>query len=270
MRNAISAACAAAFLGAGAPALGAEQGTWGLGTGVHYSSGDYGTSQTTTIWSIPFTARYDHGPWTFKGSIPWLEVSGPATVIPGVGVVNNTNPSGRGRGGGGATTATTSGTASGIGDLVLSATYAAYYDRASQLGIDLTGKVKVATADEDKGLGTGENDFAAIVEAYKTIDRLTLLGGIGRHFLGSSTFIPLDDVWSWSLGASYRIDDRDSAGLTFDARQRVSPSAFPQRELTAFWSRKLDRDWKSQAYVLKGFADGSPDWGAGLSVVRSF
>jgi hypothetical protein len=266
MRDVIRAACAAAFLGALAPALAAEQGVWGLGTGIHYSSGDYGTSSTTTILSIPLTARYDRGPWTFKGSIPYLSVDGPSTVVPGVGRVPNTNPRRRG----GAATATTDGSASGIGDLVLSATYAAYYDRASQLGVDLTGKVKVATADEDEGLGTGENDFAAIVEVFKTLDRLTVFGGIGRHFLGSSSFIPLEDVWSYSLGASYRMDDRDSVGLTFDARDRVAPGASPQRELTGFWSRKLDRDWKGQAYVLKGFADGSPDWGAGLSVVRSF
>jgi hypothetical protein len=265
MRYAVRAACAVAFLGAGAPALAAEQGVWGLGTGIHYSSGDYGTSSTTTIWSIPFTARYDRGPWTLRGSIPWLRVSGPSTVVPGIGTVNNRNPRGRGVSG-----FTGEGTASGIGDLVLSATYAAYYDRASRLGIDLTGKLKVATADENEGLGTGENDAAAIVEAYKTLDRLTLLGGVGRHFLGSSTFIQLNDVWSWSLGGSYRIGERDSAGLMFDARQRVSPGASPQRELTAFWSHRLDRDWKSQAYLLQGFADGSPDWGAGLSVLRSF
>lgn len=128
----------------------------------------------------------------------------------------------------------------------------------------------MATADEDEGLGTGENDYAAIVEVFKTLDRLTVFGGIGRHFIGSSAFIELEDVWSYSLGASYRIDDRDSAGLVFDARDRVSPGASAQRELTAFWARKLDRDWKSQAYVLKGFSDGSPDWGVGLSLVRSF
>ena len=153
---------------------------------------------------------------------------------------------------------------------MLSATYAAYYDRASQLGIDLTGKLKVATADEDEGLGTGENDAAAIVEAFKTFDRLTLFAGLGRYFLGTSSFIQLEDVWSWSAGAAYRIDERDSAGLAYDARDRVSPGASPQSELTAFWARKLDRDWKSQVYVLKGFANGSPDWGAGLSLVRSF
>ncbi len=266
MRNVIRAACAAAFLGAGAPALAAEQGVWGLGTGIHYSSGDYGTSSTTTILSVPFTARYDRRPWTLKGSIPYLMVDGPSTVVPGVGRVSNTNPRRRG----GAATATTDGSASGIGDLVLSATYAAYYDRASQLGIDLTGKMKVATADEDEGLGTGENDYAAIVEAFKTLDRLTVFGGIGRHFLGSSNFIQLEDVWSYSLGASYRMDERNSVGLSYDWRDRVSPGASELSELTAFWGHQLDRVWKTQAYVLKGFSDGSPDWGAGLSVVRSF
>ena len=95
---------------------------------------------------------------------------------------------------------------------------------------------------------------------------MTLFAGLGYHMLGRSPYIPLDNVWSGSFGGSYRIDQRDSAGLTFDARQRVSPGASPQRELTAFWERKLDRAWKAQVYLLKGFANGSPDFGAGLSV----
>jgi len=77
-------------------------------------------------------------------------------------------------------------------------------------------------------------------------------------------------AWPCTPPLDYRIDERDSAGLAYDARDRVAPGASPQSELTAFWARKLDRDWKSQAYVLKGFANGSPDWGAGLSLVRSF
>ena len=35
----------------------AQDGVWTLGTGLHYSSGDYGTSATTTILSIPFTVQ---------------------------------------------------------------------------------------------------------------------------------------------------------------------------------------------------------------------
>jgi hypothetical protein len=234
----------------------AEDSVWTLGTGLHYSSGDYGTSATTTILSLPFTARYDTGPWSLRASVPYLEVSGPSAVIPGVGAVSNSNPRRRGRG----STAASEGTASGLGDTTLSATYAAYP------GIDVTGKVKLATADADQGLGTGEHDAAALVDAYRTFDRVTLFAGIGYHVLGSSPYIPLDNVWSGSFGGSYRIDQRDSAGLTFDARGRASRGASPQRELTAFWERKLDRAWKAQVYVLKGFANGSPDFGAGLSV----
>ena len=47
-------------------------------------------------------------------------------------------------------------------------------------------------------------------------------------------------------------------------------SAQPQRELMAFWARRIDKAWKAQLYGLKGFSDGSPDWGAGASVAYAF
>jgi len=130
--------------------------------------------------------------------------------------------------------------------------------------------VKLGTADQNKGLGTGEDDFAVVVDVFKSLDRLVLLGSVGRHWLGSSPSIPLEDVWSLSVGASYRIGERDSAGVTYDYRQRSSPGGAPQREAIAFWARQLDRAWKGQAYLLKGFSDGSPDRGAGLSATYAF
>jgi hypothetical protein len=259
--NKIVLASALALFSCNLPAQ--DNGVWTAGTGIYYSSGDYGTSATTTILAVPFSARYERGPWTLRASVPYLEISGPSAVIPGVGAVSNSNPRRRG-------TATSAATASGFGDVVTSATYAAYYDRASQFGVDVTGKLKIATADPDQGLGTGEHDFAALADLYKVVGKTTLFAGAGYHVLGSSAYIPLDNVWSASVGGSYRIDERDSAGVTYDARQRVSPSASPQRELTAFWARRLDRAWRAQLYALKGFANGSPDWGAGLSLAYSF
>jgi hypothetical protein len=122
-----------------------------LGVGVDYSSGDYGSDTTTKILSVPFSAKYATGDWTFKASLPWLRVQGDANVVPGLGSLVNLNPNGRGRGnggGGGDPTAPTSGTTSGIGDLRLAATYA--IPLQGQWGVDLTGNVKVATADEDR------------------------------------------------------------------------------------------------------------------------
>ncbi len=253
MRSQVTAACAGMLVAH--CALAAQDGELSLGAGLHHSSGDYGTGTTTRITSLAATARYETGPWVYKATVPYLRVTGDGGVIPGVGNVR----------GGSRTDA-----ASGLGDIVLGATYAAYYDKASTLGVELTGKVKLATADEGKGLGTGEHDFVFLVDLYRTFDRVTGFGGIGYHILGDAPGLPLDNVWSATLGASYKLDERDSAGLMLEGRQRVAPGASPQRELTGFFTRKLDRFWKAQAYALIGLANGSPDWGLGLSAARPF
>ncbi|HEX2566997.1 MAG TPA: hypothetical protein VHL85_09055 [Burkholderiales bacterium] len=275
MKKNVAAPLAACVLAASAPLAFAEDGTFSLGTGLTYTSGDYGTSTTTKILSVPFTARYDKDRWTLKATIPYLRISGGSAVIPGLGTVPNSNPRGRGRGnaggGGTTTTTTTDSTASGWGDLVTSVTYNAYYDQASKLGLDLTGKVKWGTADRDKGLGTGENDYGAQADLFKTFDRTTVFGGIGYTKLGSSDFVQLNShVWNATAGFTYKLNDRDSAGLAYDVREKASATSSELSEITAFWSRKLDRNWKLQAFALKGLANGSPDWGAGISAAYAF
>ena len=253
MTNRVAALCAGVLLACAAQA---QESPLTLGAGLHYSSGDYGTGSTTRITSLAAIARYESGPWTYRATVPYLRVDGDAGVIPGVGAVR----------GGGATRSTES----GLGDIVLGATYNADYDAASTLGVDFTGKVKLPTADENKGLGTGEADFAFLVDFYRTFERITGFAGIGYHVLGDAPGLPLDNVLSANLGASYPIDERDSVGVSFDGRERAAPGSGRQRELTAFFTRKLDRFWKAQAYALIGLADGSPDWGFGLSAARPF
>lgn len=237
-------------------ALAAPDDVLTLGGGFHHSSGDYGTSTTTTITSLAATARYDSGFWTYRASVPWLMVRGDTSVVPGVGRVR------------GATNERSS--ESGLGDVVVSATRNVFYDRGTTLGLDVTGKVKLPTADENKGLGTGEPDFSVLADFYRTFERVTGFGGVGYHVLGDPPGTPLRNVWSATLGATYRIDERDTAGVSLDGRQRVAPGTSPQREVMAFLIRRLDGNWKAQAYALLGLADGSPDWGAGLSLARPF
>lgn len=230
----------------------AADGELSLGVGFNYSEGDYGTGTSTEILSIPVTARYEADRWVLKLTVPYISVSGDVTVVPGVGRVR--------------TAATQTRTDSGLGDVVASATYTAWYDKAARFGVDLTGKVKLGTADESQGLGTGETDFSLLVEPFKAFDRTTVFGSVGYHMLGS----PLEDVMSWSAGASYKLNDRDSVGAAYDWREKVSSGAGNLSELTLFWSRRLDRQWKAQAYVLKGFSNGSPDFGVGASIAYAF
>lgn len=240
-----------------------------LGLGVDYSSGDYGTGTTTKILSVPVSAKYASGDWTFKASLPWMRVEGDANVVPGLGNVLNLNPDGRGRGGmgGGGEGETTTGTTSGVGDLRLAATYALPLQGA--WGVDLTGNVKIATADEDKGLGTGANDYGAAVDVFRSFGDTTAFGGVGYTVLGDSDFIEVDEIFNANLGLSHRVGD-NSVGVMYDYRQPTSETADDRSEVTGFYSLPAGESGKVQLYATKGLTDGSPDWGAGVSFSAGF
>jgi hypothetical protein len=254
----IAAAALACFACAAAAAERAARDATLLGAGVHYSQGDYDTAETTRITAITFTARHETGRWTFRGSVPYLWISGSNAVVPGFGPV-------RGGPGSGGTSSS-----SGLGDVTLSATYAAYYNAADQWGVDAIGRVKLATADEEERLGTGEHDLGVGAEVYKAFGRITAFFGIGYTAFGTSSLFNADNAFSYSLGVSHRLDERDSVGVVYDEREPITHGAPRLEELTAFFSRNIARGWQAQAYFLVGFADGSPDWGAGLSAAYPF
>ncbi|MCM2336739.1 MAG: hypothetical protein NDI66_08165, partial [Pseudomonas sp.] len=238
-----------------------------LGIGADYSSGDYGTDTTTTIFSVPVTAKYTSGAWTWKASLPWMRVDGDPNVVPGLGSLLNSNPNGRGRGGLLEPDQAESGKATGIGDLRLSGTYSV--DTGGPLGVDLTANAKIATADEDKGLGTGANDYGVAVDLYRDFDGTLLFGGVGYTLLGDSDFIDVDSVFNANVGASWRAGE-GSLGLMYDYRQPASDNADDRSEITGFYSFPTGERTKMQVYAVGGLSDGSPDWGAGLSLSTGF
>lgn len=241
-----------------------------LGVGVDYSSGDYGSDITTDILSVPVTAKYATDNWTFKASLPWMHVSGNPNVVPGLGQVVNENPNGRGRHGGvpPVTEPTASGTASGIGDLRVAATYS--FDTGGPLGIDLTANAKLATADENKGLGTGANDYGLAVDLYRAFGAATVFGGVGYTVLGDSTYIDVNNVVNVNVGSSWHVGDRGSVGAMYDWRQSASNDFDPRSEITGFYSVATGAAGKVQVYAVAGLSDGSPDWGGGVSYTHAF
>jgi len=232
------------------------QGELSAGAGIDYSKGDYGTGSETTILSIPFMARYDFDRWKLKATVPYLRVTGEGEVIPGIGRTN------RGRRG--------ETTESGLGDTTLSATYGLLYDAQSSLGFDLTGKLKLPTGDEQRGLGTGSVDQTLQVELYKTIDRITGFGTLGYTNFGDSDVVQLKNAFHYEIGASVMLDRTDSVGASLYGRQRVVEGGAEQRDLTVFWNRRVAKAQRLQAYFLLGLADGSPDVGIGASALFSF
>ena len=251
-----------------------DSGRFSLSAGADYSSGKYGTDTTTDIWSVPVAAAYQTDRWTFKLTVPYINISGAGNVIPGVGKVNNGNPKGRGRGNGGVATpapgTAASGSASGLGDITASAGYELFGSADRTFGLDLTGKVKFGTADENKGLGTGKNDYGLSQDTYKVSGAWTAFGGVGWMKYGSSQYIQLKNGFNANIGADYKLGASDNIGAYYYYRERIADTGASQSELTGYWNHKFNDSLRVQAYALAGFADGSPDYGVGASLKYSF
>ena len=251
-------------------ALAAE---FSIGSGISYSSGDYGGSASTQILTIPFVARYERDAWTLRATLPYQRITGPGNVIPGVGPVATINAVGQSVGlpllGGSSGSQASSRTVSGLGDASVAATYM-LYSAAKTAGIGLTGRLKFATGDEKQALGTGSTDTAMQIEGFRRADRNTLFGAVGYTWFGSSPIAQFENVANFGVGASHRLDGDDLLGVAFDARQAGSTAPAALRELSAFWTHPFDRSWRLQLYAMKGFATGSPDWGGGLNAAYAF
>lgn len=261
------------FTSAAMPVL---AGTPSISLGAEYTSGKYGTANSTDILTVPLTLGYDTSRWHLKLTLPYVRVSGAGNVIPGIGVASNSNPNGRGRGASNlpgnnpAAIYYGTGSASGIGDVVAKASYTVLQDRESRFGLDLGGRIKFGTADENKGLGTGKNDYGVTVDAYKGIGDWTVFGGVGYTRFGSSVYIPLHNGANANVGASLRVGKNNSVGAYYYYRQRISDFGYRQSEVTGFFNHHFSDSMRLQVYALAGLSNGSPDVGGGASLKWSF
>lgn len=233
----------------------AESG-FSLTSGLDYSTGKYGGTESTDILYIPFTGQYEADKYTLKLTVPYLQVTGPGNVVRDVGQIG--------------TASKTRTRQSGLGDIVVAGTYNMYDGRANGTLVDVTAKIKFGTADDTKGLGTGKNDYALQADLYKTLGKNTVFGTLGYKVMGSPAGVTLNNVFYASLGAGHQYSQETSAGLILDLREKASATGSAQQELTAYVSHRLGKTWKAQAYAVKGFSNGSPDWGAGAMFTIAF
>ena len=257
-RAAIVSTIVSAFLGSGTAYAGdPETGQWKFSTGVDYSSGDYGEDQDTDIVYVPVTVRYLKDPWLFKQTVPWIHIKGPGGVIGG-------GTDGSVVVGGGSQAERR--TESGLGHVVASVGYTLPGLMQQGTFVEFTGKVKFGTADEDKELGTGENDYTIQVDVAKRFGEFTPFGTLGYRFTGESDQFDLDDVFFVSVGGGYKFTAKTSAGLIYDYREASSRTSDDPSEIVGYVSHKLSDLWALTAYAATGFSDGSPDANIGVQV----
>ena len=223
-------------------------------TGATYITGNYGGSDSTDVYYVPFTFKYKYEKLRLRLTIPYLEKTGPRNVIVGIGQI-------------GKQASTIRTTETGLGDITAALRYNIYYNQAFKFSLDAEGKVNIGTADESKGLGTGKTDFSFRLGVYKVIDKLTPYVKGGYKVYGRSK---LNDVFFVSTGLSYQVNSTVSAGFDYAWREKVSDSGAEKNLITGFSSQKLTKNWGLQEYIIKGFGRSTAAWGGGISISYGF
>lgn len=234
--------------------------TGSLSTGFDYSTGKYGGTTATDILYVPVSGKVQFDYLYLKLTVPYISMTGTGDVVLGMGRVGRQTT----------TTATAKTTTrSGLGDVLGTAGYTFYESDAVML--DLVGNVKFGTADAQKNLGTGENDYSAQLDGFYTTEgSTTLFATAGYKVTGEPAGTTYNDIAYGTLGISMKTGENSSAGLMMDAAEATSDPAPGTRELSVFVSGKISRNAKVQASLMKGFSDSSPELAGGLSVSRTF
>jgi len=217
-------------------------------TGIDFSSGDFGTDTDTDVWYVPSSLKLEWDPFFIKVTVPYVIVDGDVVLIDG-------QPEG-GPGFGG--------TRNGIGDIVLSGGYV-YFPTSEFLPvIELSGKVKFATANENKGLGTGEENYTLQLDVSKQFGWFTPFGAVGYKFIGDPSGVNLSDKVFASGGFSARLGDRVSAGVVYDWAESAVSGRADIQEISPFASIRFGENFAIDPYALVGLSNSSPDWGLGV------
>ena len=238
------------LFGSGSAAWAAGPDGWRVSAGYQYTSGDYGGTQSITETYVPVTVGYRFQWAAIRVTVPYVSVSGPATIIDDTSGEFAPGPGG---------------THGGLGDVMLSGTlYDLVHSEAARFHLDLTGTVKFGTAKASEGLGTGENDYAFQLDALKEIGRYGMFATAGYVFRGNPGRIQLRDVPFGQVGADMLLADGVRSGVSFAYRTSAIVNYDSVKEASVFVAFAGPGGLIVNPSVFKGFGDSSPSWGAAV------
>lgn len=230
-----------------------------FGFGLNYSSGDYGTNKSTEAFSVPLRASYSRGDWRVSAQMPYINITGPASVIvisDGPEVIEKFAQGERHRW--------------GNGDLRLTAQYKVYANSQSKTGIRLGSTIKFPVASDDAELSSGEYDYSFFTGAYVRKGRWVTNGRIGYQLMGDTSKTDYNNRLYGSAGAYYRIDRKQSAGFNLSYKQAAIETSDSLRTVSGYFSRRLGDGWRASVSIGSGLSDSSANVFGGIQFTKSF
>jgi hypothetical protein len=248
------------------PVLAEDDPRVSLSTSVNYSVGDYGTGKDTTIVYVPFTlgVRPIDQLW-LSLTVPYLYQNSQNVVVTGGGVATRKKSTGK------FAQPATSTTESGLGDVLLKASYVLLDEKPFLPEIAPYVKIKFPTADKDRGLGTGEFDETVGVDLSKQlIGPLSGYVTVAYTFIGSPSGTDFRNSFGWSIGAAYALIPNLSFFAFLDGATAIARGEDDPLELRVGAELKIIQGLKLTGAVTRGLSNGSPDWGISAGLTARF
>lgn len=237
-----------------------EEYRWKFDTYLSYSSGDYGDDRNTDMLYWPVAAKRILSRGEVGLTVPYVRISSPGSQIILDGTVETIEDG----------TATGRETHSGLGDIVVKGEYALKDADDIWPWIDVFAKLKLPTADEDKGLGSGETDLGFGAESVKPLDNgyLAFLD-IGYTIIGDPSGFDYDNRWMISPGVGrYYTPELLLAGF-YEWRNAIGSGEDPHL-LSFLGYYKWRPDLNGYVMLDLGLSDGAADFGITTGLQRRF
>ncbi len=214
-----------------------------------FFSGDFGTGISTDMTYLPLIFILGSTRQEFRVTVPFLSIT---TSRPVTFVGNEIIP----RGPGGRTTE------SGLGDVVAQEEYFFLDGGRRRPWISGLIRIKAPTADDTRGLGTGEWDYgpgAAVIQPLAT--RWNLLGEAQYVVRGDPRGIDFRNTWWLSGGLQKKLSGTSSASLYYERLQSVLRGRPDLVDLILGYDHGFARRLILRTAVFAGLSDSAEDYG---------
>ena len=249
--------------------------TWQISSNPSYSRGDYGTKVTTSVFYLPLAVKRLFSFGELSVTVPFVSITtdGSVTFVGGdrSGGGGSNSGSGSSNSGSGSsgqsedddtTTTTKKKTESGLGDVTLAGRYYLLDEQDWIPSVNLTGRVKLPTADEDKGLGTGEFDggFGGELAKSLTRDLMVYLDG-GYTFLGDPKGRNFRNQWNYDVGLGYYLTDNLRASIFYEEYRAVIAGIPNPRDVYADLNYRITNAIRMTIGGFAGLSESAADYG---------
>ena len=255
-------------------ALPSAERNWQIGFTPSYSSGNYGTNTTSSFFYAPVSIRRFFKDGDVALVIPFVTTmtNGTATLVGGQPTqtlpASCDDNSGSGNAGDrpecqGLTTGGTQGqkvTNSGLGDIILRGRYYIVEEKDWTPLIAITGRLKLPTADEKRGLGTGKMDEGVGAEVSKRLGDswLVFLDG-GFNIIGRPEDRNLRNQWWYDIGGGYYFTKDLLGSVYFEEYRSLVSGAQNIRDVFFGMSYRASSEWRFNGGFAVGLSNGAPD-----------